>query len=64
MTKEEAMEELIALAPLTDKDTGVYARRRKLWLFLSEEGVSQTDIAKMSKVGRSDVNKVVKQWKN
>jgi hypothetical protein len=55
------MEELVALAPLTDKDTGVFARRRKLWLFLYAEGVSQSDIARLSKVGRADVCKVVKR---
>jgi hypothetical protein len=61
MTKDQAMEELVALAPLTDKDTGVFARRRKLWLFLYAEGVSQSDIARLSKVGRADVCKVVKR---
>ena len=60
VSKKRDIERLQEIAVLTDKRTGIYAERRRIWKRRLEAGDSQAELARASRVLRADVSRGVK----
>ena len=61
MTSDQILKELDAIALLTDRKTGVFAKRRDLWELGLAAGISQAELARHSGVGRADIVRGIKR---
>lgn len=58
MTKDDDLKRLEEIAVLTDRETGIFAERRRIWQRRLEAGdCTQSELARYSRVQRGDVKK-------